>query len=246
MQGLSFQLPRLLELKIPPVVRYIERKYMEDFFRTGQLKLTTYTQCQVHECNVRRDSNEGKAKFSLELPSVGASGWGIQTVGWQSYILCASLCESDKLLEHFKVDSYFRINNVLGFFDAVSRRLSGFENGKIGSCIYRDKNSFEKSLKFNEISQNSSNVRNNKELTLAPIEFEMSDEPYFIKSDSFAAEAEFRFIWSLSNDVREPITVYCPEAIQFCEPDLPVSDKYTKPNNSGDIRSSMLIGNSFG
>ena len=85
MQDLSFQLARPVKLKLPPVVRYLERTYVEDFFRTGQLRLTTYAHCQRHECDIRRDSLEGQANFELELDSLGSSGWGVQTVGWQSY-----------------------------------------------------------------------------------------------------------------------------------------------------------------
>ncbi len=245
MQSLQFGLPRLWELKIPPVIRYLERKYVEEFFRTGQLMLTTYGQCQTHECNVRRDTHEGKASFSLKLDSLGMSGGGIQTVGWQSYMLCTSLCESKKLLERFNVDSYFRITNVLGFLDAISKRVPGCGSGKIGSCIYRDGDAFGKPLPFKEIPPNIDTSNNSEKPMLAPVEFEMSDEPYFIKSDLFAIETEFRFIWGVPYDVKGPIKIECPEAIEFCEPDTPVSDMYKKPHNSRDIRSSVLM-SSFG
>lgn len=246
MQDLLFPLQRPLGIKIPPVVRYIERRYVEQFFRTGELRLTTYAQCQVHECNVRRDSNEGKSSFSLDLNNVGMEGWGVQTVGWQSYILCASLCESERLKERFKVDSYFRINNVIGFFNAVSKSLAGFEAGKIGSCIYRGESVIEKGLKFKGVPQNEIKAKDTNGLAFEPVAFEMSDEPYFIKSDLFSVEGEFRLIWSVSYDVKEPISVYCPEALQFCEPDMPVNDPYQKPHSAGDIRSSVLMGSSFG
>lgn len=245
MQSLKIPLQRPLDIKIPPVIRYVERKYVENFFRTGELRLTTYAQCQVHECDIRRDSNEGKTNFSLDLSNVGMGGWGIQTVGWQSYILCASLCESKNLSERFKVDSYFRINDILGFFNAVSKKLVGFEAGKIGSCIYKDQNAFEKGLKFNGIPPSSNAATNSGGLAFERVGFEMSDEPYFIKSDLFAVEGEFRLIWSVSSDVIEPIVLHCPEAIQFCDPDIPVTDSYKNPHNSGDIRGSVLMGSSY-
>ena len=245
MQGLVIPLQRPLEIKVPPVIRYMERKYVETFFRTGELRLTTYAQCQIHECDVRRDSNEGKANFSFDLSNLGMGGWGLQTVGWQSYILCASVCESENLLQRFKVDSYFRINDVIGFFNAVSRKLADFDSGKIGACIYKDKDAFEKGLKFKGIPPNPNMATNSNGLALEPVAFEMSDEPYFIKSDLFAVEGEFRLIWSVSSDVKEPITLHCPEAIQFCNPNIPVSDSYKKPQNSGDIRGSVLMGSSY-
>lgn len=244
MESLQIVLQRPLELKIPPVIRYLKRKYVEEFFRTGQLQLTTFGKCKTHECDIRRDSNEGKANFSLKLDSLGMSGGGIQTVGWQSYMLCASLCESQKLLEHFSVDSYIRIINVLGFLDAISKRVSGCRSVKIGSCIYRDEVAFGKPLPFKEIPPHIDSSANSGKPMFEPVEFEMSDEPYFIKNDLFAVEAEFRFIWGVPYDVEGPIKVECPEAIQFCEPDMPVSDVYKKLQNSGDIRSSMLMSNS--
>ena len=245
MESLQFGLPRPWEIKTPPVIRYLERKYVEEFFRTGQLLLTTYGQCQAHECNIRRDSNEGKAKFSLELDNPSMSGGGIQTVGWQSYMLCASLCESRKLMEHFDVDSYFRITNVIRFLDAISKRVPGCGSGKIGSCIYKDDDAFGKPLPFKQIPPDTGTSADLAKPMFAPVEFGMSDEPYFIKSDLFAIETEFRFIWHVPYDVKGPIKIECPEAIQFCEPDMPVSDSYKEPSNSGDIRASVLMG-SFG
>ena len=244
MESLQFGLPRPWELKIPPVIRYLDRQYVEEFFRSGKLRLTTYGQCQEHECNIRRDSKEGKANFSLELDALGMSGGGIQTVGWQSYMLCASLRESRKLLERFNVDSYFRITNIFGFLDAISRRIPGCGSGKIGSCIYKDEDEFEKPLPFKQLSPNIDASASAGKFQLAPVEFEMSTEPYFIKSDIFSVEAEFRFIWGVPYDVNGAITIECPEAIQFCEPDAPVLDGYKKKNNSGDIRSSILMGSS--
>ena len=245
MQDLSFQLARPVKLKLPPVVRYLERTYVEDFFRTGQLRLTTYAHCQRHECDIRRDSLEGQANFELELDSLGSSGWGVQTVGWQSYMLCGSLSESERLTSRFKVDSYFRINDVIGFYNAISSCVSGFVGGLIGACVYRDEKAFEKPLKFREVSPNFQTSNSSAGMPFAPVEFEMSDEPYFIKGDLFSVEAEFRMIWTVSEDVEGPIVIRCPAAIQFCDPDLEVTDTYKKYESSGDIRSSILAADRF-
>ncbi|MBX3670457.1 MAG: hypothetical protein KF778_18810 [Rhodocyclaceae bacterium] len=244
MESMQFGLPRPWELKLPPVIRYLERKYVEDFFRTGQLQLTTYQKCQEHECEIRRDAKEGKANFSLEFKQLGMSGGGMQTVGWQSYMLCTCLTESQKLSERFKVDSYFKIRNVLGFLDAISKRISGCGSGKIGACIYKDKQALERPLQFQSVPPNVDRSSDSQGLVLSPVQFEMSDEPYFIKSELFAIETEFRFIWHVPYDVDGPRIIECPEAIQFCEPDRPVSDTYQRSTNSGDIRGSILMGSS--
>ncbi len=241
MESMGFGLPRPWEIKIPPVIRYLERKYVEEFFRTGRLMLTTYRRCQDHECDVRRDSGEGKSQFSLKLESLGMGGGGLQTVGWQSYLLCASMNESQKLAKHFKVDSYFKIKDVIRFLDAISKWIPGCGSGKLGACIYRDENALAKPLQFKSIPPGQGLPTNSAKPMFSPVEFEMSDEPYFIKSDTFAIEAEFRFIWSVPYDIEGPIFIECPEAIQYCEPDIPVSDAYEKPRNSGDVRSSILM-----
>jgi len=244
MESMQFGLPRPWELKLPPVIRYIERKFVEDFFRTGQLQLTTYRKCQEHECKIRRDSNEGKANFSLEFEQFGMSGGGIQTVGWQSYMLCTSLTESRKLSERFAVDSYFKINDILRFLDAISRRILGCGAGKIGTCIYKDEHALSRPLQFRSIPSDVSQSPNSQGPVLSPVHFEMSDEPYFIKSEIFAVETEFRFIWHVPYDVDKPKIIECPEAIQFCEPDLPVPGSCKQPHKSGDVRGTMLMGSS--
>lgn len=123
-------------LKVPMGFRYLSTQYVNSFFATGSLLLTTFARCKAHEEASRRDDTEGKCHFHFESPEHSLSG--VHRFGTRSYMLCLSLIESQALAAKFETDSYFRINDVLQFASIVARWIPGCTGGSVGVCTYHD------------------------------------------------------------------------------------------------------------
>lgn len=210
--------------KLPVLYRYLPTKYIDDFFRDGSLLLTTYERCKIHEDKVRCDPNEGKRTYMLTHG--GKVLAGIEGVGRRSYLLCTSMLAD---ADHFDDKSYFTINDPLAFASAIARSVPAFRSGRLGKCLYRPDRSLSREsqrpvipdpselraaqsqeaveLAFNKIQQAMADL----------VDAELGGETYFVKAEvPFKKDAEFRFIFTVKDDVAGPLVVPCPEAISFC------------------------------
>lgn len=216
--------------------------------------LTTYNRCKNHEDEVRKDSNEGSCQYNFNHQNTTTAGW--QDVGFQSYMFCTSMIESEQLMTKFNADGYFWIDNLFAFCDVVSRYIPGFEYGRVGACSYKKSRVIsrttdnpvrpcEKELNnamSNEDQRLRSQALNNYQRTMSGnVNQELADESYFLKENTFSDEAEVRIIWTVPYDVKETITITCPEAIQFCSPGTLLSKDFEKNHRGeGDIRGAMI------
>lgn len=229
MSLIEIQTTRPWGLKLPVGVRYIETNFAEDFIRTGSLMLTTFERCITHEDGVRRDANEGKCNYLLNHGGYATAG--VQKVGRMSYMLCLSMVESPLLMKRFSVDNFIRIHNILAFADAVSRWIPGFQRGQMGPCIYKNERSISKNA-VNMVGIDPAamitaadkddpaaleKAFNESRQALADgVNRELAGDPYFLKEEIFSVEAEFRIVWTVPYEVKEPLIITCPEAVQFC------------------------------
>lgn len=234
-----------LSFKLPVVVRYLEKaEFVEAFFATGALMLTTYSRCQSIEDAVRRDPKEGHSTFAFDHG--GYTTAGIQQVGKRSYMLCGSMIESAAQAERFGAASYIRINDPLRFAEAVSRWIPGCQGVRFGPCIYRERRETTKATSsllppvqdlLSATPDNLERTFNEMNRSLAQaVEQELAAEPYFLKeADPFAADAEFRFVWTVPYDVEGSRIVECPDAIPFCQPGHQLVSKLfsREPNGTG-------------
>jgi hypothetical protein len=253
--NISISAARIWELRIPSVIRYMNTNFLEDFFESGKIMLTTYERCRNHEDQIRRDTKEGRCSFNLTHGNIGVSG--IHTAGTHSYMLCGSIEESSDLMNHFCADNYLIINDIFGFSDAISRYIPGFVNGKFGSCVYKDDRLFDTQTKIPTVPDhsrllasaqngNSENLekefhRMNNEL-YDNVAKELADTAYFVKEKYFAEELEFRILWTTPYKTLEPLHIKCPEAIRFCTYGKPLSRTITPPNLEGDGHMTILSG----
>lgn len=220
----SFNIKRMIP------IRYLDAKWINDFFVAGRLMLSTYEKCRTHEDLSRRDEREGKGNFHITDGLYALTG--IQTSGSRSYILCTSLSESSALMRHFGTDDYFRIVDVPGFCKAISSSLSGFLSYKFGRCKYLPERSvvrntlqsippdpselLEAAKVKDQRAVEESFYRMNAQLAKR-IDDEISDEIYFLKENTSEVKDEFRMIWTVNEDVVAPKEVVCPDATQFCQ-----------------------------
>ena len=121
----------------PRVYRFLERQYVDEFFDTGVLRLSSFAQFRKHVDEQRLDSTEGtinvlcrRGEHSTELFFFQAE------VGTDAYILSASLVPSGDIMKDFNADSAIVIRDPVGFASEVGRALEAFRVGFDGPCSY--------------------------------------------------------------------------------------------------------------
>ena len=126
---------------------------------------------------------------------------------------------STDLAHAFAADSGFRINDSVGFSEAVSKYLPGFQMGMEGSCLYIAKKTVQRDM--GRVDLDSMRISpEGKELDMGKLTqtiFDTAgDDLFFIKSNRYAHQNEYRLLWLTPNDVTGYVEIFCPEARQFC------------------------------
>lgn len=201
-------------VRTPYVTRYLEEEYTEKFFKDGSLRLSSFKKFRQHPDEQRGDGFEGRATQSWKHPDGGTSAI-IATNSGRCFVLCGTISESKSLQDAFANDG-FRINNTLGFADAISRHIPGFLNGMEGLCTYRDEVLLKKSMpqlfsEEDEIDPSKAFGRMDRDVQ------EEAFDSFFLKRSAFAHQAEYRMIWVATGEEIEHIDIKCPEALRFCE-----------------------------
>ncbi len=212
--------------------RYMESRYVDDFFSNGTLRLTTYDECRKHEDQSRRDSREGKANFYF--PHANHAIAGIQGVGRQSYMLCTSSTLSDEILSRFQADAWIEIFDPQGFAEAMSHAILGFTQLQMAPCRYAIKRSIEQRTiqpilpdPTQLVLAAQSGIAGSVEAAFEAMNRQMGerldallgDQTYFIKEEyPFSVEDEFRFVWTVDHEVIAPTVFKCMEAANYCIP----------------------------
>lgn len=218
--SISVQFGSEWRIKRPYLYRYLEKQYVDSFFDSGLLRLSSFEAFSKHKDEQRLDSSEGKGIIT----HVNSEGTG-QTImaavgqGHNCYVLCSATFYATEIADDFAADSGFRINDVLGFANAVSRQIPGFVAGLEGPCHYLQKKVLDRDvghvdLDSMRVSPESKNIDMDK---LMQTVFGMAgDDLFFIKHSKYASQNEYRLLWSTINKMATHIDIECPEAIQFC------------------------------
>jgi hypothetical protein len=208
----------------------LEKEFVDAFFETGALRLSSFERFSQHADEQRLDASEGKGIVA----HINAEGEG-QTImarigqGHNAYVLCASTFYSGNLAEAFNADSGFRINDIFGFANAVSRYVPGFVVGREGPCLYLQKRVLNRDMGRIEldslrVSSDSKNMDMGKMMQTI---FGMAgDDLFFLKSSKYAHQNEYCLLWCTSGQVNPYLDITCPEARNFCTrfEDLPTEN----------------------
>ncbi|CBJ50358.1 hypothetical protein [Ralstonia solanacearum] len=212
------------------VYRHLSKEWVNHFFETGELLLTTLPRCREHEEASRRDEADGKLWFALRDEHQIMAG--ISTAGACSYILCASQSHSAQVQQRFNTDSWIEIFNVQGFAQAVCRAVGSSKRPLFEPCRYAADKSVTRnatSLIATDVADMCEAIRagkaedieqlfrqSNARLAARAAVFER--DVYFLKpADPYQVEEEFRFVWFLDEAVSGPKVFNCSEARQFCQ-----------------------------
>jgi len=218
--SISLQFGSEWRIRRPYLYRYLEKAYVEAFFETGALRLSSFSQFSKHSDEQRLDGSEGRGIVSNITTDAGG-----QTImaaigqGHTAYVLSASTLFSAEISKDFETDSGFRINDVLGFANAVSRHIPGFNAGMEGPCHYLPKRVLERDMGHVNIEEMRVNP-DSKEIDMGKMMQAVfglaGDDMFFLKHSGYASQNEYRLLWNTSIEVDGFIDIVCPEARQFC------------------------------
>jgi hypothetical protein len=144
---INIQFARPWNVVTPSVYRYENQKWIDEFFETGRMRLSTFAKFATYRDEIRGDRTEGHG-FCYGETKDNKSIAIVQAQGMNAAVLCCSHRLDHKLRESFERDSAFQIMNTVGFAVEVARQLPGFRQGLEGSCIYRAERQIRRDIDF--------------------------------------------------------------------------------------------------
>ncbi|WP_027420347.1 hypothetical protein [Crocinitomix catalasitica] len=202
---------------ISQVYRYMDQYWIDEFFKTGNLQLTSFVKNRTVD-DIRNDENEGYHDYII-LSRDRTKQSSIRFDDRDTHrMLCTSTeLDLNKYLPYFKVDGCFKINNPLGFGYEVAKVLKGFEKGQEGMTEYTDRGfSFFPLEKFPDLPDLTDNSPPIHELfpyldMIPRVDFNM----FYLKKTKYSPENEYRLIWKCERE--HDLIINCPDARKFCE-----------------------------
>ena len=202
-------------IRTPVVVRYLEKTWVDDFFSTGSIRLSCFSDFARHEDEQRKDQREG---FFASRATDGKNFFtSMFYYGANAYVLSSSTVHSKAHMGMFSAayNSGIMIKETAAFAHCVSRRLASFVRGYEGNCVYSDQ---EQQFEFPP-GVDLSDPDNFDPRLLETASFD--PDGFFLKEPKYSHQSEYRFVWIVSDRVGDGIVIRCPEARQFCEEWLP-------------------------
>ena len=205
-------------IEIPPVYRYLPKKYVDEFFSNGKLRLSAFSEFAKHVDEQRHDPQEGHLIVEMPVPSKQRAIRIRGGTGRNSYILSTSLRGDMELMQAFHTDSYFKINNVAEFSIAIASKILGFKKIVFGSCKYVSEREIQQDMGIlaEKVAEAEPGEKIDRNLIMN-IGNRVLPKGMFIKLIRHSHQQEFRLIWQVNYEVHEPLYVECREAVQFCQ-----------------------------
>ena len=203
------------DLNCPQLFRYMEEKYIDNFFENGELRITTLNECRKHE-EIRQDifegvldfihvttDDEGKVKVpegmlyildEQDNPISNAKALLVKQLR-NCYLLCMS--SNDRLFQKFQCKYAIKIYESKKFYQDVSAVIEDIMEVRIarfGSVFY-------------------ANDRSKVDLE------QRAWDAVFVKNKEFSLECEWRacIIPKGSLNQIQPLNICCPHARRWCE-----------------------------
>ena len=205
---------------IPILYRFIEEQYVDEFFKTGNLKLTTFENCKRLEDDIRRDSREGRSKlYGYDGEYTIEMDFG---VGSDAIMLCTSLCSEYKDNKGTKFDKYIEIFDAQGLLFAIAEQLT--KNGYVinailfGPCFYTKKEFHDTvdSKAFRETLDKEHKFDGDEMMRIANTIG--GNNMFFQKPINKRKENEFRLLWIVDNlEKNKDIFVTIPHPEAYCK-----------------------------
>lgn len=211
--------PTNVDYNIPILYRFLDLKgeYVDLFFETGNLKLSTFENCKKLEDENRKDTKEGQSElFGYDGDIKMQIDYG---VGSDAILLCTSLCSEYKDDKGAIYTKFIEILDVQGLLFAIAEQLT--KNGYViknilfGPCFYTKKEFHNAvcSERFREILDKEKKVDWDEMTKIANTIG--GNNMFFQKPIDKRLENEFRLLWIVDNiktDQEVFVTIPHPEA----------------------------------
>ncbi len=196
-----------------PVYRYFDNpEYVEKFFETGALRISSFEAFSSHPDESFRDAGEGKNIMAVN--GKNSSFYALTESGKSCFILSTSILGPWVNIEKFKDKACFEITNPWKFAMAIANSLDECSNAVLGSCSYIPKRVVTKDVPEHDFVERHKmggiNAINED------IEGLLQYSTMFHKPMRYQDEQEFRIVWDMDHAVTEPKDIICQEARQFC------------------------------
>ncbi len=216
----------------PVSYRFMPHQYVDEFFESGRLRLSTFHACRDLENPLTRDEREGQS--NIKFASTHLASEAVLDVGKDCYLLCATLAPPLPNETRFGSTGCFRIDDPQGFSYAIAQRIEGVTKCVHRACEYHEARVVDRGRQLAEETDGAfQRLMNSLTPQATPDEAEaaflqmrkelnavqhavVGDDPYFIKDKRFSEDREFRFVWKVSAVDGSSLLLAVPEAVQFC------------------------------
>lgn len=203
---------------IPMLFRYLEKEYVDEFFKDGSLRLSSFKRFHDHNDEQRGDKTEGSNSILGICGNL--SFMSFANHGIDAYVLSTSLLDDDQMFTDFKCNSGFVIEQPLMFMDEIAKQIPEFKGINYGPCLYTREKRIQRNVPgFTMEKLNDDDQHENMSLQKM---FDLSNqvgggEVLFSKLSSFAHQHEYRILWhSHSKPLEDFIDIKIPNAIKYC------------------------------
>ncbi|MBK9273360.1 MAG: hypothetical protein IPM49_02315 [Flavobacteriales bacterium] len=194
----------------------MHQQYVDHFFRTGELKLSSYESNRIIEDAVRRDHVEGTGDYVIVSRDRRLS-YRLGARAFDQRMLCMSTSSNlDRMMSHFGVDGCFEVTNTTGFGFEIAKALVAFRFGREGVVTYQD--GYEKIFLLENhphlLDLTLSAPSNEQLFSYIDIIGRTDFDMLFTKPLQFQDEEEYRFNWLCAP--KHPMLIRCPGALKYC------------------------------
>ena len=202
----------------PYLYRYENQRWIDHFFETGEILLSSFKQYSKYEDNQLGDKSEGSS-INFGLTENQHTIVSVTSSGTDCYSFCTSTQLSKDLLNTFKRNSVFRIKDPINFLMQIEIALNTTKEVLYGNCIYLDKRTITKNVENLDLEEMKN--PDGKTLSMDKMMQRAFDigglEQLFLKRLIHQEQNEYRLLWRMEKEIDDPIIIKCPEAIKFCE-----------------------------
>ena len=187
------------------IIKMSKTEHIDNFFRTGTLMLGSFNYYKSFDNSEIGDNKEGSVIVVGES-KVGTIFAGIAG-GFNNYLFCCYDGNPDpEIIKNFGYDDYFEIVDPEGFSSSINESLNAVKRSR-SKCLYRQHKALvgktPNTYDYGKISGELENL--------------VSQSKYFIKTSNFNHQNEYRFMWTIEEDIEDYILIDCPEAIKYCK-----------------------------
>ena len=204
-----------------PIYRMVSKKeYLDDFFTTGRLRITTLESCKKHE-GLQGDRKEGEAVVLSVRPD-GTTIFTWYDVGADAYILCGAVEDTLRIRQDFHAEGAgaILIKDPYRFGLAVGATIPYVTHGIAGYCDYRES-------RIHYLPDESVKARMHASIDFAKgkgverfREVMPGDEVFLKEKELYEHQQEFRFAWFIKEPIQgDHVFINCPkDAVDdYCE-----------------------------